>query len=1753
VANGAEELDYSLHIKRWDDCPEVWWEGSLFQDGEIDLGPEFHLPQGLVARLTLRLDKQGRDLAYHIQEARGAFTYEGPMPGTSGIQIAQSDQSSTLFVPEARGSADDATGRITITFLIHVPQDAALGPYCLDLSLIPTRSDVQPLRMQFKGVNVVRPKVFIVDIDGMRQDIFYGVMAGSNAPEHLARIFGTTSRKTSPITVTRGTGKQAEALRFTHGYMVRQATSTFPTYTFAAQAPIVTGALPKETGFPGNEWLDRAPTDGRPVRRYSFTGGDSEPGMSGIRFSVADTMASYSTEGLANSMLRAPTVYDTLDAQGIQSLIGFHMYEGSNANGNTFRVPAYRHEQIGYAIALSLFKGNHLWFAQTSAHDYDEEMLNEVGQALWDSPYEGLDFARLGVIFLYFAHLDHSSHQHLYGNVFATQQKCLQDVDAMLGTFMDEFQQHYGRTVLDQALWVVTADHGQTDCKNVITPNLRDEVLPQWYTVEGTLVDAPRDILNPGDVRFWMRNANECDCSVGYNGGSAHIYLRALDPLERQWDALPTNRQVIEAAERIRQLWLTTDAPAAGGQPARYGYSGKMDLMLVRLGGDSPAPLPAGPIPPYSVYDKTGKVVTLATYLRSPDCIFYSVRYGWTRQDVDLIEEAINGMNCDRSGDIVLIPTYPDYEFEISHSVGQHGSLVSTDMSVPLAAAIPAVNAADPGQVADRILKILSHSVDLKRKPRPGNRDVPDIVMNFHKQRCTPTFEGIATGAPVIETRRSRRDPLAVTEILVKAPIISELKTGSDGTYETALFELWAAQSADGPFAPVMGSYSSLYCDVSPATRIDPNARTGRISQDEVLFAFGQPADRNQFSHKPFYFKVLQKLFKSDSRLVLSEKWSNLAEPGRFSLRLSFGFSKEILDTLSLDRIPSEWVEMQAALGYENQAFDHYDVHFTVQADEWTGHFWSPRAEEYSDDYGRQHWRTFGRAPTWQRSEAEMRFPFRLGGQTVQIQAQVCEPNASGGEGEPVMRSIRVEGPAAEVAEKLRSVQEKIAKHNADLEQDRQSFNKSKAEDWPKEIARIQKENEALARKGDSLSVLLKAQNDHAMIGYNWWSQEWHNIVVANRAQANQEWVGRDCGDWRQVLDSLLDQLADAEPEFQVWRRYFDEKQAISVAAASARGAETASIAAGYDREREKQRTNYEGKRTRTVTGIAQCAVLAGDADNLSSAVLERLRLAKTQANEQGAAERIFEMWRVYAGDWAMVTGRRDEAARIFMSGWQEYQNSRASASQAEQGGQGPSYTSWTQYYAWWPDDWTFEGESRVPSTSQLEEAGRRWERDVQNSHGPRFRPAGSTSDLGVGAVPAGPAGGQPAGSGRDTAAGGGGVSSRPAVRPADVAKATAYSESGMNLWKSGKVAEAEAEWRKAVELDPTSAEHIHNLASAMFTGKKYVEAEQMWRRATVLAADNAKYVAHHAMGLSQLGMMTEAEQTIRRAITLSPNFASAHNQLGAILDKAQKPAEAEQAFRKAISLEPTNGLYHANLAGVLLSQNKQQEALQEAEKGKSLGQNSHPVYERLVVNRAAAADQVSATSGPEPNLERLSQFLWSNQLNEALQEVRRLSQTYPNHAAVGSARVGLELLFNNMKDAKVLADRLYGLHPNHLGILIGRGQVALWSGDPQTARQMFDRVLAVDPATAANCYNQAVQFFDRRCYQAAYQQFVTVAAMSPNQLWMSRYYLGVCEEQFGRAEAAIAQYQAFLQQNPPADWANAARSNIARLRQAQH
>ena len=61
-------------------------------------------------------------------------------------------------------------------------------------------------------------------------------------------------------------------------------------------------------------------------------------------------------------------------------------------------------------------------------------------------------------------------------------------------------------------------------------------------------------------------------------------------------------------------------------------------------------------------------------------------------------------------------------------------------------------------------------------------------------------------------------------------------------------------------------------------------------------------------------------------------------------------------------------------------------------------------------------------------------------------------------------------------------------------------------------------------------------------------------------------------------------------------------------------------------------------------------------------------------------------------------------------------------------------------------------------------------------------------------------------------------------------------------------------------------------------------------------------------------------------------------------------------------------------------------------------------------------------------------------------------------------------------------------------------------------------------------------------------QRFATVAAVSPQRMWMTRYYFRITAEWLGNPKDAIAQYQAFLRQNPSADWASAARADFHRL-----
>lgn len=200
-------------------------------------------------------------------------------------------------------------------------------------------------------------RLLILDIDGLRQDVFHRALAEGMIP-HLSALLGNRPLHLDPL-------------------------STAPSITFCAQTTIFTGEHPDRHGVPGNQFFDRFLP-----RFYAFDIGD--------QLAVDDAVAVFSPPpGLLDRVIAAgvPTLYELAAARGVQSLVANHMI----ARG------ASRILRPGLVELARFVKGGSL--AGISAGDFDDRMVSALSAALRQG-------ASPGVITAYFMGLDHQSHSH---------------------------------------------------------------------------------------------------------------------------------------------------------------------------------------------------------------------------------------------------------------------------------------------------------------------------------------------------------------------------------------------------------------------------------------------------------------------------------------------------------------------------------------------------------------------------------------------------------------------------------------------------------------------------------------------------------------------------------------------------------------------------------------------------------------------------------------------------------------------------------------------------------------------------------------------------------------------------------------------------------------------------------------------------------------------------------------------------------------------------------------------------------------------------------------------------------------------------------------------------------------------------------------------------------------------------------------------------------------------------------------------
>jgi predicted AlkP superfamily pyrophosphatase or phosphodiesterase/Ca2+-binding RTX toxin-like protein len=464
------------------------------------------------------------------------------------------------------------------------------------------------------ALNVVQ-----IIIDGLKRDVLDDYLSRMGADGILAALAKPDSTKANPITFSK-------------------TATVFPSYTFAAQASLITGVSPGTHGIAGNEYFVRSTADPEVfdaeaaltlsdvLGAYGYDLGHLGPELS--RNSVV-------RNGLANRDLQSSTIYEPLN--GITTLVAHHMY------------------WTGADYYLRPSGDDLLLYAGNQSEAYDTAMVDKVVDFLGTHTVPRL-------MTLYFAGLDHESHIR-DGLVDDKQRTFLSNViDPQLERLRRILDK---KGVLDSTVFVVTSDHGHTEV-------VRDDA--HAIEIETAADQELEEVVEDVDGYDVFDNAAEANFTafVGLNGGMSSIYLQNRQT--HNWNDLPRlNEDVWPVVQSIQDhrkhdgLWDLNAELCETGVDA-------IEEVLVRdvRDGNKYKVFRDAPVSGYTAEPwQDGYLLELSalTMLR-PDY-------------VRAAERITAYQNPGRSGDIVLLPKFMNGYYFSSPQAATHGSLYADDSYIP--------------------------------------------------------------------------------------------------------------------------------------------------------------------------------------------------------------------------------------------------------------------------------------------------------------------------------------------------------------------------------------------------------------------------------------------------------------------------------------------------------------------------------------------------------------------------------------------------------------------------------------------------------------------------------------------------------------------------------------------------------------------------------------------------------------------------------------------------------------------------------------------------------------------------------------------------------------------------------------------------------------------------------------------------------------------------------------------------------------
>jgi len=296
--------------------------------------------------------------------------------------------------------------------------------------------------------------------------------------------------------------------------------------------------------------------------------------------------------------------------------------------------------------------------------------------------------------------------------------------------------------------------------------------------------------------------------------------------------------------------------------------------------------------------------------------------------------------------------------------------------------------------------------------------------------------------------------------------------------------------------------------------------------------------------------------------------------------------------------------------------------------------------------------------------------------------------------------------------------------------------------------------------------------------------------------------------------------------------------------------------------------------------------------------------------------------------------------------------------------------------------------------------------------------------------------------------------------------------------------------------------------AEAALAAGRLPEARQLYERLGAGPGAEARDWASLGMVLGSLGELDSAERACRRAIEVDPGCAEAHCNLGVLAEMRQDFAAAATHHRVALDLVPDNPRFLHHLGQSLIAVGDLASA--------------RACYERALT---LAPQAPTLHLGLGTVLEREGNLPAARTCFQTAISIRPGAEP---HFRLGN----LESAAGQPQAAREQYERALAIDPRHAGALNNLGQLLATSGDTEGARRMFDAAIAADPRHAGARGNLAEALIAAGDFPGAAATLEQALALDPRSALNHRRLGDVCRE-LKRFDRAAEHYRAALELDP--------------------